>query len=309
MVYPSTELKWKVLINIRDNWKLEAKLENEKYFFCIDEVKQVLDGKKCFIIGRKGMGKTAISGYVAKLNDPLVFSEHLSFKNFPFNAIYSMDDKEYTAPNQYITIWKYLIYNSICKMMARDNSINSNIRNELDKLYPTEPIKELRHFFKHWTANEFDVQILGNGAGVGGITKSSETLSWNEKVDILERIIDSYAITELAYYILIDELDEDYRDFESYEQKKVYTYLLTSLFKATQEIRTHFVGTAVSAYPVISLRSDIYSFIKDSDRNKWTDNMIVLSWNKDKLFKMICHRINISSEGEIEKKIAWKPIN
>lgn len=304
----SVDINRKTLVNIRDNWKLEAKLEDEKYFFYTDEVKQILNGNKCFIIGRKGMGKTAISGYIADRNDPFVFSEHLSFKNFPFNVIYSMDDKEYTAPNQYITIWKYLIYNSVCKMMSRDNGVNSSIRSELDKLYPKEPIKELKRFFKHWTASEFGAQVLGNGGSIGGIKKTAEELSWNEKGDILEHIIESHAVTDSAYYILIDELDEEYRDFETPEQKKVYTYLLTSLFKAVQEIRMYFEGSAAKVYPVIFLRSDIYGFIRDSDKNKWTDNMIVLTWGKGNLYKMLSHRISVSSEGKIDESIAWSEL-
>ncbi len=42
------------------NWKLEAKFEDtERYFYFGREAQLALDGSKCFVIGRKGTGKTA----------------------------------------------------------------------------------------------------------------------------------------------------------------------------------------------------------------------------------------------------------
>ena len=40
-------------------WKLEAKLEdNARYFFHVREVNQIEEGKRSYVIGRKGCGKT-----------------------------------------------------------------------------------------------------------------------------------------------------------------------------------------------------------------------------------------------------------
>lgn len=110
-----------ILKNITSTWHLEAKQENEDLFFYIDDVNSIKEGEKCYVIGRKGMGKTAISEYLYNQSSEHIFSERLSFKNFPFNLLYTLDNSNYTSPNQYITIWKYLIYNGICKMMAKNN--------------------------------------------------------------------------------------------------------------------------------------------------------------------------------------------
>ena len=49
---------------IVDEWKLEAKEEDTKFFYYVEEAKDILAGKKNLVIGRKGEGKTAIAQYI-----------------------------------------------------------------------------------------------------------------------------------------------------------------------------------------------------------------------------------------------------
>ena len=111
---------------ISKNWKLDAKLEDtSKYFYNYTEVDQILNDEKCYVIGRKGSGKTAICEHILKISEYNVFSEKLGFKNFPFNELYNLENNKYTQPNQYITIWKYLIYTTVCKLMVNNSNRNS----------------------------------------------------------------------------------------------------------------------------------------------------------------------------------------
>lgn len=227
-----------ILKEITNTWRLEAKQESDDLFFYIDDVNSIIDGKKCYVIGRKGMGKTAISEYLYNQSAENIFSERLSFKNFPFNLLYSLENNSYTAPNQYITIWKYLIYNGVCKMMAKNDALDAKLLKALKKVYPTQPIKALGKLVPRWTASGFGAEILGCGMSIDGVNKDMGDVTWEEKADIFEDVIERYA-DESYYYILIDELDEDYRDFEDESQRKMYIYLLTSLFKAVQSIKAY----------------------------------------------------------------------
>lgn len=99
-----------VLSEISEKWKLEAKQEdNLRYFFHVKEAEKVLSGEKFYVIGRKGSGKSAISQYILNLcknsgtTGYRIFTEQLSFKNFPFNELYALQNGKYTKPNQYIT--------------------------------------------------------------------------------------------------------------------------------------------------------------------------------------------------------------
>lgn len=284
-----------VLKDVADNWKLDAKIDDGKYFYITEETKDVFSGKKHFVIGRKGAGKTAVCGYLMNYPDPCVFTEKLSFKNFPFNVLYGCDNSKYTAPNQYITIWKYLIYSCICRMMVRNNAVDVNVRELLAKYYNTDPIKSLSRLVDKWTAKGFGVDIMGSGLNVEW-DRGKDEATWIDKTNILEDIINSY-LDDSKYFIVIDELDEDYRSFESTEQRVSYIYLLTSLFKAVQDIKSIFWDTK-NICPVVFLRNDIYSLIKDSDKAKWSDYLIDIEWDIDGLKKMLANRITVATESD-----------
>ncbi|MCD7976846.1 MAG: hypothetical protein LUG51_06700, partial [Tannerellaceae bacterium] len=198
-----------LLTEIANNWRLEAKQENNlKYFYHTDESDKILSGNKFYVIGRKGSGKSAISEYILSKQSYNVFAEKLSFKNFPFNELYQLDNPKYTSPNQYITIWKYIIYSNICRLMVKNQKIDDNVRTVLEKLYPSNPIKSLSKLIDKWTTSEFGLSILGNGGNLkiekdlSGFGK----LSWIEKTNLLEDIIDEY-IDESQYHIVFNELD------------------------------------------------------------------------------------------------------
>ena len=281
-----------ILKSIAENWKLEAKFEDtHKYFYNYQEVNDILNKDKCYVIGRKGSGKSAICEHIIKCNEYNRFATKLNFKNFPFNELYELTNSGYTPPNQYITLWKYLIYSTVCKLMVSNENINSEIRTELEKLYPNNT-KPLARTIQTWTSAEFGASILGNG-GTIKIERdcSLNTTPWIERVNILEDIIFKYC-DDSTYYIVFDELDEDYRSVNDTDSSQPYIYLLTSLFKAVQDVKSTFIDSGKQIKPIIFLRDDIYMLIKDSDKNKWRDMKIELEWTEDKLKDLLSYRIS-----------------
>jgi hypothetical protein len=291
-------------------WKLEAKNEdNERYFFHVREVENIESGDKCYVIGRKGSGKTAISEYFANIASSETFAEKLTFKNFPFNDLYNLKNDGYTRPNQYITLWKFLIYSSICKMMGANQNINSEIRLKLEKLYGSDHTTLSRKLSK-WVGKEFSIGLLGISVKVSRESSQHDDVNWIERVDILEDIILQYA-DSARYYIVFDELDEDYRDIIKEKKYDQYTALVTSLFKAVQDIKGVFKDRSrYKIFPVVFLRDDIYEIIKDSDKNKWNDFKIELNWDVEKIKRLIAFRITRALDSTCEKilpfEAAWE---
>lgn len=279
------------LVNISKNWKLEAKLEDNQYFYNIDEVQKIKDGEKLFIIGRKGSGKSAICEHIVNQADFDIFTKKLSFKNFPFNDLYHLENiQSYTEPNQYITLWKYLIYSTICQLMASNENVDPTIRIELEKIYPRNSIESLSRTISKWTSAEFGANILGQGGTIKiGRDITVNYTSWIDRVNILEDIINNHCDNS-KYFVVFDELDEDYREIKEGGSQNKYTFLLTSLFKAVQDIKANI--SIRNIYPIIFLRDDIYSLIKDSDKNKWRDYKIDIEWTKSNLKNMLAFRIN-----------------
>lgn len=287
-----------VLDEIRGNWKLEAKSESsERYFFHVDEVQLIESGRKSYIIGRKGTGKTAIAEYFYTRSQYNQFCEKLSFKNFPFNELYKLKNEGFTPANQYITLWKYLIYSFICKLMAKNEAIDFSVRKSLGEVFSPEPLSNLSRWISRWTGTDFSLNILGIGGGIKGQINKSEP-NWIDRVEILEQIIINY-IDDAQYFILFDELDEDYRDMVNKSQNIAYTALLTGLFKAVQDVRSILRKANVkNAYPVVFLRDDIYSTIQDPDKTKWNDDKIEIEWDSDKIKNLLAYRLSRARSGE-----------
>lgn len=282
------------LQNIVDNWQLDAVQEDvDKYFYNYEEVNSVLSGKNCYVIGRKGSGKTAICQHILRQRNYNIFTDTLSFKNFPFNELYAHEDNNFRKPNQYITFWKYLIYIYICKLMSDNATIDSTFRSAIKDIIPKTDASRLAREIRKWTSVEFGAQLaekIGNLSFKIDTTIYKNEITWVERTSILEDLILHYCDSS-EYYIVFDELDEDYSDAGA-EENESYISLLKGLFKAVQNVKSVFKSSKLKIKPIIFLRDDIYAQIKDSDKNKWSDFKLDLSWTPAKLKELLAYRIS-----------------
>ena len=295
------------------SWKLEAKLEDSKrYFFNKDEVDLLRTGQKCFVIGRKGTGKTAIAQHLYEEHAYDQFAVKLSFKNFPFNDLYDHSNPRYRPPNQYITLWKYLIYSSIARMMIENENIELSVRQKLSSVFPDDPFDSLNRTFAKLSGS---LTIKAFGVELGAKREKPEArqsaVPLIDRVEALEHIIREY-IDDATYLILFDELDEDYKDVMNPTAPQDYAALLTSLFKATQDVKTVFPVTHYRILPIVFLRDDIYEIIHDPDKAKWSDHRIDINWNNDQLRGLLAFRISRASDPEAAQPLdfvkAWRKV-
>ena len=290
------------------SWKIDANLEdNERYFYKTFEVDMLLTGEKSYVIGRKGTGKTAIANYLKSQVSYDCFTKGISLKHFPFNELYSLKDSNYTNPNEYITIWKYIIYIDILYLMQKNQSLDTNLRKTIDAILPKKPIKGLSRRIKSITSKEFkfDVKALSFSYGSSDI---EDKLNWIEKVDFLEELIFEN-IDNSNYFVIFDELDEDYKYQSVLEPTGQYLNLIAGLFKAVQYIKSLSFEHKLKIKPVIFLRDDIYDLIRDHDKTKWSDLAISLKWTKYTIQSLIAYRLSKAkhSHNEIESfGSVWK---
>ena len=302
----------KKILHEIEEWKLEAKLEDvNRYFFHTRDVELIAKGSKCYVVGRKGTGKTAIAEYLHKQVDAKKFSKKLTFKNFPFNDLYTYKNASYNSPNQYITFWKYIIYSSIAQMMVKNENIDSGIRDSLSKIYAEDPIKSLPRTITKWTSGDLDLSVLGSGIKISTSKNCQDNVTpWIQRVEILEDIIAKY-IDRASYFVIFDELDEDYKDIILVERYEQYTALLTSLFKAVQDIKAIFPSNDFKIFPIIFLRDDIYDILMDPDKTKWLDLMIEVNWDAKSIKPLLAFRLsraNKSNERILDFKNAWSQL-
>lgn len=287
-------------------WKLEARLDDiKRYFFAVPELNNIVSGDASYVIGRKGTGKTALVQYLSesKIDDLLVTK--LTFKNFPFNELYGQSNAGYTRPNQFITIWKLIIYSAACRLMLSSKTLDPLTKQTIEKAFPPVESDHLGTVVGRWIAGDFGINVLGNGVTINKWFRDKKPVTIQQKVENLESFVKKN-IPRQSLLILFDELDEDYKEmFENYG-KSDYLDLLTSLFKAVQDVRSVFNHTDKKLYPVIFLRDDIYDLIQDADKNKWRDLRVDLEWNDEGIRKLLAHRLSkVVDEGKEDFPYLW----
>lgn len=284
-------LSRKAVIEEVSSWAIEAKEEdNDRYFYHFQDVDTIERGLKNYVIGRKGTGKTAIAEYINNKSDYNVFSKILSFKNFPFNILYDLNDPNYTSPNQYITIWEFVIYNSICSMMANNNAVHQKSGVDLKAIFNVSIEKALSKSIKEITKPGFALEIFGASVGLTPGQQVDGVYSWRDKSDSISNFVKEN-IDDSTYYIMFDALDEDYKDVLEPDRKQRYFELLVGLFKAVQNVRFFAQECGAKIIPVIFLRDDIFDLCRDPDKNKWMDRSVELKWDVNALSSLIAFRI------------------
>ena len=149
---------------------------------------------------------------------------------------------------------------------------------------------------------------LGSNPIVGGLSfsTSSQPLSRKaatlaDQVAVMEDFIFKY-IDDSKYFVLFDGLDSEVPSSEKPQEGwEKYGHIITSLFKATLDVRNLFRAEGINLIPMVFVRDDIFEITEDSDKEKWSDHTYELTWRIDQIRRMIAHRITRSfdTEGEV----------
>jgi len=285
-----------------------------EYFVRIPEYEKVRTGAAWLVVGRKGTGKTAICEMIHDecTNSPEAFSVVLSFKNAPTSDLFASSDRTFRAPNEYVSIWRFLITLESCKLLLQDESVDSAARDELEAFLRLnfgqvdvaclDAVSMLRE--RSWKVG-FTPPV--EGAPGAELTHNTGTATHQQihygraAATLLQRL--SELRSENRFYLLFDELDEDYR------KEPAYFHLLISLLKACYGVRQELRGR-ISILPIVVLREDIYSQLDDGDLNKLDDVTVRLKWSSSRtddrqlsLRRMVNERIR--SDRDSVQSDAW----
>lgn len=293
-------------------WHLEAKDDDDHYFFETRSSDAIQQGEKIFVIGRKGTGKTAICEHIhhSKAHDK--FSVLQSFKNFPFNELYKFENEKFKSPNRYISIWKYAILTALCRLMLDNENVDGAARAKLRRIFDFGVEDAFEKKLRKVTDRSFEIQILGTGIATEPVVLDhANEIPLDRRCEIIFDFLDGY-LDESSYFILFDELDEDYRDvLVDTVGGNQYFELLVGLFKAAQEIHSYFSKRTKKVYPVVFLRDDIFDLLRDHDKPKWSDKSVDLNWSSTSLKDLLSFRISKArqpSQPAVPFDAAWKQL-
>jgi hypothetical protein len=267
------------------NWGAdEAKGDHNlrDYFVAIPEYQDILDGKKRYIVGRKGTGKTAICEKIRldAVEEPLWFTSAMSLKSFPVALVRDLRDKTYRDKSQFVPAWTFLIATEFARLVVRDEAAQ-----------PREIVYDLERFLKeNFPAENFSFaetlttlsrkqakvvvkpSWLELGSEASTQTEAKINVHYQRATDALVHRL-SQIRTESVYFIFMDELDEGYRAGDS-----GLRLILLALLRAVENIASDLGADSGPYRPIAVLRSDIFDALEDNDINKLDDYIVRLRW-------------------------------
>lgn len=259
------------------------------YFLDQNYWEDLVEGRKFYVIGRKGTGKSAIYNWIKRKSsgkDTIV--SNLSFKNFPFEKLLRLTDDDYSKPNQYQSMWRNIILSEICKCLLDDphkNTSNSEFE-EISKYVSMKFGTELTELHAKVT-----IQTVKNESGLQLGSSSSVDATTNKIVlddgftnitrinSRLEKVLKKYLSTTKTSRIVVqfDQLDDNYTVFIKNDE---YFQSIISLFKVIYDINQNFYSDRLPVKVIGYLRSDIFYEINkyDAESARWDAHKLFLNW-------------------------------
>lgn len=298
----------------------ETDTELQNYFFQLPEIQQIINSRSWLILGRKGVGKTAIYEYLKTAPKEKINSFNticVNFSDYPWPAHNLYKETLAGELSAYQKSWRYLFFvKALAKLIEIKLSANETISSELkwakryiETIYgnPDPSLTEVI-FSKIARVSS----ISGPSVETDDVSLSAGDLSFEEIAEnkILQQKLRSNAFTLLAHFekifsqncgnhkilIALDQLDENWLDGEIEEYSKV----LINLVNVCRNIALD-QNLSKSLKVIPFLRTDIYQSLKFNDKNKLLqDSAISISWDSDSLDEMFFERIKRYAPPTIE---------
>lgn len=261
----------------------------ENYFLDQDYWKNIVEGKTYFVIGRKGTGKSAIYNWIKNREaEKGMMISNLSFRSFPFEKLLRLSDDDFTRPNQYQSIWKYIILSEFAKQIVLDqnNYDNSEDYKELLSFVEYKFGKNLQDLHSKITTRSNKTETGLQFKGIGPKSTSEQAVQLSDEIDNISEInvrLEDLVLSNLAakkrpYLIQFDQLDDNYT---LYVDNRKYFESLISLFKVIYSLNSVISSYNPKAKVVAYLRSDIFFQFSshDPDSAKFDYHTYHLNWS------------------------------
>lgn len=306
-------------INFKDiNWgEDEAKGDPDlvKYFLKIPDFDKLIEGKKRYIIGRKGTGKTALLEKIrldAAENKDFKCKE-LSLKDFPLNDIRGLRDRSMQDKSQFVPIWTFLIIIELCKLIVDDiHAENDYIKGEIREFLKNNKldmdggfVETIRTLASKEAKISLAFSIFGGEGKKASEIEYEVPIHYTKTIQPLKILLNKIQ-SPTKYFILFDELDEGYNQIDASKR-----LLLLSLFRSIENLVIDFKGYKINALPILTLRSDIFESLADNDLNKYDDFIIRLNWQADSRFNYSIRELvnaRIHSSTNIQNEDLWNEV-
>lgn len=297
----------------------ETDKDLQSYFFKLPEIQQITNSRSWLVLGRKGMGKTAIYEYLKQSSLEKINHYNtvcINFNDYPWPAHQLYKEALAGELSAYQKSWKYLFFvKALSKLIEIKKESSKKLSKELiwaekyiEKIYgnPNPSLKEIivSKIGRLSSIKGPDIDFNELSLDVGEISfeevaadKSLQTkLRTNafSLLDYFEKIFKNNC-DEIKILIALDQLDENWLEGEIEEYSKV----LINLVNVCRNIVLD-ETLAKNLKVVPFLRTDIYQSLKFNDKNKLLqDSAVIISWNSESLDEMYYERVKKYCPKEI----------
>ncbi|AGN87677.1 hypothetical protein [Enterobacter sp. R4-368] len=289
----------------------ESDTHLQSYFLQRPEVDKIINGTSWLVLGRKGVGKTAIYEYL-KNSQPTKLNNYnticINFNDYPWPAHNLYKESLAGELSAYQKSWKYLFYiKALAKLIEIKQTKNEPLNKELKWA-----LKYLNEVYGNPDPTLTEViiskiirisKIKGPGVDTDEIDLDMGEISFEDIPENaqLKQKLRSNAFSLLSYFetifqnnsgqhkiiIALDQLDENWLSGEIEEYSKVLINLLNVCRNISQDFKVN-----KNLKIITFLRSDIYNSLKFNDKNKLLqDRSVTISWDNDSLDEMFYERI------------------
>lgn len=290
----------------------------ENYFLDQNYWEEIVRDNTFYVIGRKGTGKSAIYSWLKHTaSDYGILISNLSFKQFPFEKLLSLNDENFSAPNQYQSIWRHIILSEFAMLIAMDQDAPfddnfKKLKQYVEYFFGHDLVDLHKKITEQTNKTNFGLQKILKAECEDAISKQifndySNVTVANRKLEetVIEYLKTSSTNKYHKYIVQFDQLDDNYNQCAD---KNKHLQCLISLFKTIYDLNQIFRSCNIPAKTIAYLRSDIFYAIhqKDAESARWDDfvyqiNWAIISradWNNPGLLQMLNKRI-FASHSEL----------
>lgn len=272
-----------------------------------DYIDKLINGNKYMVVGRKGVGKTAILSKIKFITDKQEdnYSEVLSLSNLEYNTFKKTKiDKDVQGSNKYKRSWEFLLLLSIVKQFYKSNSVENELFLELVGFLESIGINindakiksdvtflsKLKlgtniHIFKAELEKDFSEDVSDYSFNIGFL------------IEKIKEVLETIHLPDYKLFLLIDGLDDVLR------YKVDQHEIIKGLIRAIDELNIFLYELDVYIKIILSVREDILNELNDPDMNKIKrDGSINVDWRNKQgdLMDLVRKRLIYSGLPEAE---------
>ncbi len=275
---------------------------------------EIRDGRKCLIIGRKGVGKSAI---VKQLLHEMPVGQVFSFDQFNFQEFYKFREPGFTH-SRYKPLWIILYVALALSILARHPETPESLKKRLRDLKGLRGVSQapravsmLHSLFEHPLLETLSAAAnltpLAPVNVIPLIKSFLATLRKREKEAgadaenlqaTQDELVNYYRSLEQKPRVVVafDQLDEEYKQSNSND----YADLIESLFAATSWLadQNRNEATALDIQPVVLLRDDIFETkFETNNKTKYRTYITTPEWTHHNLREVLRSRLASAVPG------------